>query len=75
MNTTPKRYWIGDVGLLDDFGDRITDTFYDAKSSLGPWGIMTPKSWLEHRASARLGTGFGQKYQQQEDGRWLKTEG
>jgi hypothetical protein len=52
-----KRYWIGPVNTVDDFGKK-----------------MTPASWMRHGAG-RYGTGHGQKYQKQEDGKWLKTQG
>jgi hypothetical protein len=69
-----KRYWIGPVNTVDDFGKKITDTFIDGRTVGGPWAIMTPASWMRHGAG-RYGTGHGQKYQKQEDGKWLKTQG
>lgn len=71
--TKAKRYWTGRVADCDDFGDPVTDTFIDGATVFGPWAIMSPKS---HRANGRgLGTGRGQKYKRQDDGRWLKVEG
>jgi hypothetical protein len=35
---------------------------------------MTLKSWRLH-GFGKLGTGYGQKYEKQADGRWLKVEG
>lgn len=69
-----KKYWQGTIGQHDDLGGVITDTFYDAKTVMGPWGIMNPSNWRIHGVG-RTGTGFGQKYEKQDDGRWLKTEG
>lgn len=70
---TKPKYWMGDVGEADDFGDPITDTVIDGATWRGPWAIMTPKS---HRAyGCGFGTGQGQKYEKQADGRWLKVEG
>lgn len=71
---TKPRYWAGSVGLTDDFGVQIRRVFIDGKTLHGPWGIMTPTSWREHGVG-RLGSGLGQRYEQQADGRWLKTEG
>lgn len=74
-------YWQGPVGpkaadgsQLDDFDQPITDEFIDGKTVMGPWGNMSPKSWARHGVG-RLGTGYGQRYKKQSDGRWLKVEG
>ncbi len=66
-------YWIGKVEDADDFLDPISDIFIDGRTKMGPWAIMTPKSWAIHGVG--LGTGFGQKYQRQSDNQWLKVEG
>jgi hypothetical protein len=66
-------YWQGTVGPKDDFGLEIEDEFVDGRTFGGSWAIMTPRS---HRKSGvGLGTGRGQRYERQEDGRWLKVEG
>lgn len=67
------KYWMSGLEPADDFGIPITDTFYDGKTALGPWAIMTPRSWRQY--CGKVGTGYGQKYEKQADGRWLKTEG
>jgi hypothetical protein len=72
--TMKKRYWMGHIGQTDDFGNTIQDEFVDGKTRMGPWGIMTPTAWRAHGVG-RFGTGFGQRYQKQDDGRWLKVEG
>ena len=69
-----KRYWMGHVGLKDDFNDPIEKIFYDGKTLMGPWAIMTPQSWRKV-GCMRTGTGYAQKYEKQSDGRWLKVEG
>ncbi len=69
-----NRYWMGDVGADDDFNEPIDDTFYDGATIMGPWGIMTPRSW-RRVGCGRVGLGFAQKYEKQDDGRWLKVEG
>jgi hypothetical protein len=79
MMTKEAVYWLSPLGGYDDFGQPYTLTkggiMYDAKTSKGPWANMTHESWLNHRATEKLGTGFGQKYERQADGRWLKIEG
>jgi len=74
VNETAKKYWMGNVQKQDDFGDEIVDVFIDGKTNQGPWGFMTPESWKKHGVG-KLGTGFGQKYKKQDDGKWLKIEG
>jgi len=70
---TPARYWVGHVPGKDDFGIPIIDVFYDGKTRAGPWAFMTPAAFANYGVG--LGTGRGQKYERQADGRWLKTEG
>lgn len=69
----PDRYWCGVVPQTDDFEAPITDEFYDAKSRMGPWGFMNPASFSIYGMG--VGTGLGQRYKKQTDGRWKKTEG
>jgi hypothetical protein len=68
------KFWMGHVDRNDDFGDMIAKEFIDGKTTLGPWGIMTPKNWRRH-GIGRLGLGCGQRYEKQTDGRWMKVEG
>lgn len=68
------RYWTGDVGERDDFGQVITNQFIDGRTRQGPWAIMAPASWSKHGVG-KLGTGYGQAYSKTENGRWIKTEG
>jgi hypothetical protein len=71
----PKKvYWLSPVGGFDDFDDPIKDEIIDGKTQMGPWALMTPKSYAEY-GIGRLGTGFGQRYKLQSDGKWLKIEG
>jgi len=89
MKTADKRmYWTGDVGVEknipmlgktlnyreDDFGDKLENVFYDGRTKWGQWAIMTPLSWGKFGV-LRTGTGLGQKYEKQEDGKWMKVEG
>lgn len=66
-------YWTGPVPALDDFGAPIRDVFVDGKTFAGPWAIMAPMSHALYGVG--LGTGRGQKYEKQSDGRWLKIAG
>ena len=74
LNEKEEKYWSGHVGKSDDFGDIIENVIIDGKTKFGPWGLMTLKSWKKYGVD-RLGTGFGQKYEKQPDGKWLKIEG
>lgn len=67
-------YWMGTLPPKDNFGIAYSNIMYDGKTKQGPWANMTPTSWRIHGVG-RLGTGFGQKYEKQSDGRWLKIEG
>lgn len=67
------KYWTGNVNSTDDCGYDITDEFIDGKTTLGPWAIMNPTSFKIHGIG--LGTGLGQRYRKQADGKWLKVEG
>jgi hypothetical protein len=69
-----KVYWCGEVGPNDDFGMPLDMEFIDGRTKMGPWGIMTPESFSSY-GLGRTGPGFGQRYQKQPDGRWLKVEG
>jgi hypothetical protein len=72
--TKVARYWIGRPPQDDDFGLPIIDQFVDGVTKQGPWAFMNPVSYREHGVG-RLGTGYGQRYKRQTDGRWLKVEG
>ena len=67
-------YWLSPLGDIDDFGDRYEDEMIDGKTNMGPWANMTAQSWATH-GIGRLGQGYGQRYNKQSDGRWLKVEG
>jgi hypothetical protein len=70
-----KKYWVGSVPEHDDFGVRIDKVFYDAPTKQGPWATMAPLSWTKNARTPMLGTGYGQRYVKQADGKWLKMEG
>jgi hypothetical protein len=69
-------YWVGYLDEYDDFGDMFTDEMIDGKTKMNPWSWakMTPASWKKYGVG-RLGTGYGQRYKKQPDGKWLKVEG
>jgi hypothetical protein len=71
----PKRkvYWLGVIDTCDICPTKITTTFIDGKTTMGPWGILCPQCHKD--VGYGLGTGLGQRYVLQEDGRWLKVEG
>lgn len=76
MATRSDKFWVGDPPKTCDACDRaITTVFFDAAlpSYGGSWGNVCPKCFLH--AGATIGTGFGQKYEKQEDGTWRKTAG
>ena len=85
------RYWIGKAPKCCDVcGAGITATFSDAKTYRGPWATMCddclPKMHISALGRAsnrelpatdpmRYGTGLGQRYERQADGRFLKVAG
>lgn len=71
---TDKKYWLGAIPSEDDFGLPITDEFIDGITHYGSWALMTPRMW-HINGYGKLGTGYGQRYKKQEDGRFLKVEG
>lgn len=66
-------YWQSPVRERDDFDFYVGDEFIDGKTIYGPWAIMTPHSFANHGVG--LGTGKGQRYRKQSDGRFLKVAG
>ena len=71
-----SKRWYSKVGETDDFNKPITDTIYDACTTTGQWGLMSPESFARHvTAPCRLGTGIGQKYRLRPDGVWIKVAG
>jgi len=72
-----KRYWMGDAPTQCDLNlhhsHAITTAFVDGKTKMGPWGNMCLT--CHRRVGVGLGTGKGQKYEKQDDGKWLKVAG
>lgn len=80
MVKAQDKFWVGEPGTADKFGQRddfgflIGNEFIDGKTIYGPWGIMAGgQSFATHGVG--LGTGKGQRYAKQPDGRWKKVEG
>ncbi len=69
-----KVYWIGSK-VEECQLDRtpLTDVMYDANCGRRGWGNIGPAAF--ERLGCSLGIGLGQKYERQEDGRWLLVEG
>ena len=69
------KYWCGDPpDKCDIDGVRITKTFVDGRTrAYASWAIMCPLCFEAYGVG--LGTGNGQEYQRQDDGRWLKVGG
>lgn len=67
-------FWCGPAPAKCDISGRdITNEFIDGATTMGPWANMHPEA---HQLYGRgLGTGKGQRYQKQADGRWKKVEG
>lgn len=67
--------WISPVGPMDDFSEPITDTMYDALTTIpgGPWACMSESSFKTFGST--LGLGVGQKYRLRPDGVWIKVGG
>lgn len=68
------RYYTGKAPeQCEMLGDTIEGVFYDCATTMGPWANVGPRYF--EQGQCRLGTGLGQKYELQENGRWLKTGG
>lgn len=75
-----KIYWMSPapiacdlIGHVGGTHDDITETgvFVDGRTRMGPWANMCQTCHDRHGTG--LGTGNGQRYTRQDDGRWLKT--
>ena len=68
--------WIGaNPKSCDICPTEITNVFYDARTTIrGAWACMCPACYAQYGLGA-LGPGRGQRYELQEDGKFLKTEG
>lgn len=66
-------YWTGPLDKCQMCGGDFVDVMYDFRTENGQWGNGCGWCFKDHRGA--LGVGRGQKYCQQDDGRWLKVEG
>ena len=73
-NNNNAVYWSSPLGYRDDFGIPYNSIMIDGKTQQGPWANMTEDSWRNHGVK-RFGIGYGQMYEKQPDGCWLKIEG
>ena len=74
IGTKNPSYWLGEAPAKCNIGgEPIVDKFVDGNTKFGPWGFMCVNCHARHGYG--LGTGKGQLYQKQEDGRWLKVGG
>lgn len=71
------RYWLSPVPERCETCEQpMGDTMYDsAVGRGGPWACMCGNCFAFGPGLGELGTGRGQKYEKQPDGRWLKTGG
>jgi len=70
------KFWLSKNPVQCDIcGQSIGDVFYDARiqGMRGTWGCICPKCFKDF--GCRVGYGFGQKYELQEDGRYKCTAG
>lgn len=70
----PERFWLSPPPKQCDLCQvAITDNFVDGATKNGPWGCMCIKC---HKVFGNgCGTGLGQWYTKQNNGKWLKVEG
>jgi len=73
--TARPRYWCGPVAPTCQLcGKALVEAFVDGYSrSIGQWAFLDPA--CHERTGLGLGTGQGQRYDRQTDGRWMKTAG
>jgi len=76
--TNPVRYWSGNAPkTCDTCSGPIANVFTDGKTNRGPWAIMCPACLPRYfmPRDGKHGTGVGQQYTKQSDGRFMKTAG
>ena len=70
------KYWCSPAPRTCDVCDGdLVGTFYDAKTAYGHWGCLCGRCFTHGPGLGKLGTGLGQRYEKQADGKWLKTGG
>ena len=74
MKTTQPRYYLGTAPKQCDLcHSTIKVQFVDGATQMGPWADMCPLCHTQKGLG--FGTGRGQEYTKQRNGRWLKTKG
>jgi len=69
-----KLYWGGSNPTCCDICHQQFETqMVDGKTDQGPWGLLCVHCHESHGVG--LGTGRGQLYELQAEGRWLKIDG
>lgn len=66
-------YWTGFVGKDDISGKPFNGVMYDAKIPGEGWANINQETFDAY--GCKLGVGFGQRFELQDDGRWLCTAG
>lgn len=67
-------FWCGsNVTHCQVTGEKLEDVMYDAMVMSGRWANIGQTAFDKY--GCQLGTGLGQKYERQEDGRWLLVAG
>lgn len=75
MNTPEVTWSTDNPEACDTCTAKITDKFYDARTKQGPWACMCPMCFNFGPGYAKLGSGFGQEYRKQANGKFIKTAG
>lgn len=70
-----RRYWMGSVpAQCEVSGQPFDKVMYDCRiPRYGQWALVCQVAFEDF--GCKVGQGFGQKYELQEDGKWLKTAG
>jgi len=69
-----KHYWCGPVPAVCEIsGKPFNGVMYDASVPGLGWAHICYDTFKQY--SCKVGSGMGQKYRKQDDGRWLKVEG
>jgi hypothetical protein len=71
-----QKFWTGSAPHHCDIcGEILSTAFVDGKWQGRAWANMCVECHGGSQGGGQLGLGIGQKYEKQEDGRWLKTGG
>lgn len=70
-----KVYWLSPLTVCQTCKGPFGNIMYDMKTDFGSWANMCLTCATLGPGIGKTGTGFGQRYEKQPDGKWLKTEG